>query len=234
MDAHEAARDFVTRRFPDARLAFLGGSTATGTATPTSDLDVFVLLPEAQDDVGYVETTTHGGWLVEAFVYGEAAAERWLERGREQRRPVLDSLIASGSALIESDLADAWAARSHDVLAAGPTTPDSSEIELRRYVVSGLVDDLDGATDRAEELVIMATAFREAGELVLLLERAWLGSGKWLVRNLRGVDDRGLVSWAEGARDGAELAAICRRVLDAAGGYLQDGYVRGERPSSSP
>jgi hypothetical protein len=36
------ARAFVAERFPSAEAAFLGGSTATGHATETSDLDVFV------------------------------------------------------------------------------------------------------------------------------------------------------------------------------------------------
>ncbi len=231
MDAYAVARDFVDQHWPGAQVAFLGGSTAIGVATPTSDLDILVLLDEEQADVGYVETTTHQGWLVECFVYGPAAAGRWLQKGRHERRPVLDVIIATGLALTDNDETRGWAERSREVLAAGPGEPDPAEIDVKRYGLSGLVDDLDGGTDRAEELIISATAFREAGELVLLVERAWLGNGKWLVRNLRAVDDRGLLAWAAGDRDGADLAAICRRVLDAAGGYLQEGYLRVERPS---
>lgn len=234
VDARAAARNFVRERYPGARVAFLGGSTASGAATATSDLDIFVLLGDEHDDVSFVETVTHQGWLVEAFVYGPVAAERWLRKGRDERRPVLDSLVATGVSLIESDEAQAWAARSRTALAAGPGEADAAEVDLRRYGLSGLVDDLEGGADPAEEYVIVATAFREASELALLVGGSWLGTGKWLVRNLRSGDDHGLVAWAAGDRDARDLAVICREVLDAAGGYLQDGFLRGERPPTTP
>jgi predicted nucleotidyltransferase len=233
-DASTTARDFVHQRYPSARAAYLGGSAATGGATSTSDLDVFVLLGEADGDISYVETTTHHGWLVEAFVYTPAAAQRLLEQGRAQRRPVLDSLIARGIALTDTAEAAEWAQHSRRVLAAGPPEADASDLDGRRYMLSALLDDLAGEPGPAERYVVEADAFRVAAELVLLLERQWLGTGKWLVRNLRDRDDHGLLAWADGARDPSALVAVCRRVLDAAGGYLQDGYVRGDRPTPPP
>lgn len=233
-DAYPAARDFILRHHPGARVAFLGGSAGAGVATPTSDLDIFVLLEDEDGDVAYVETTTHEGWLVEAFVYSPAAAERWMRKGREERRPVLDALVATGVALTDNDETRAWARRGCDVLAAGPRAADPEEIDARRYTLSALVDDLVGNAAREELYVIEATAFREAAELALLVERRWLGTGKWLVRNLRSGNDYGLVAWAAGRRDSPTLAAICRKVLDAAGGYLQEGFVRGRRPGSVP
>ncbi len=232
-DAYAAARDFVHQHHPGARVAFLGGSAATGTTTSTSDLDIFVLVDD-EGDVSYVETSTHQGWLVEAFVYSRDAAGRWLEKGRDERRPVLDALAATGLPLTDNEETQAWADRARDVLAAGPRPPEPEEVDLRRYALSAMVDDLDGAADPAERYIVSTTAFREAAELTLLVQRSWLGSGKWLVRNLRSVQDHGLVAWAAGDRDPANLAAICRRVLDAAGGYLQAGYVRGERPRRPP
>jgi hypothetical protein len=125
--------------------------------------------------------------------------------------------------------------------AAGPRRPrrrpgeaDPVDIDLRRYALSALVDDLDGNPAPDEAYILLATAFREAGELVLLIQHRWLGSGKWLVRNLRATDNYGLLDRASGARSPRELANICRKVLDAAGGYLQEGFLRGERPSRQP
>ena len=233
-DAYAAARDFVHQRYPGARVPFLGGSAATGAATSTSDLDIFVLLDDEGGDVSYVETTTHQGWLVEAFVYSPAAAEHWIRKGRDERRPVLDSLAATGLALTDNEQTQAWADQARSVLAAGPGEADPDDVDLRRYALSALVDDLDGTAGPDETYIIVATAFREAAELALLVQRRWLGSGKWLVRNLRSGDEFGLLAWATGERDPGELAAICRNVLDAAGGYLQEGFVRGERPRHPP
>lgn len=231
MDAYSAALDYLRQHHPGARVAFLGGSAATGTATPTSDLDVFVLVEDP--GVSYVQTTRHHGWLVEAFVYGAAMAEHWMAKGRGDRRPVLDSLVATGLALTDNVETSEWADRSRAALAAGPAEASPEEVDLRRYALSSLVDDLDGGTDRAEGWAIEASAFREAAELVLLVERRWLGTGKWLVRSLREGNDYGLLDWAAGDRETAALAAVCRRVLDVAGGYLQEGFVRGDRPGES-
>jgi predicted nucleotidyltransferase len=186
-DAQTTARDLVRQRYPSSRAAYLGGSAATGRATPTSDLDIFVLL-------------------------GEGAGSIALTDAPETAR---------------------WAERSRRVLAAGPPAADASDLDGRRYMLSALVDDLAGDPDRAERYIIEAEAFRVAAELVLLIERQWLGTGKWLVRNLRGQEDHGLLSWADSGHD-ARALVVCRRVLEAAGGYLQEGYVRGHRPTPPP
>lgn len=229
LDPVAAATDFVQACYPGAPIAFLGGSTSVGQHTSTSDLDVFVVVDDAAE-VAYVETTRHRGWLVEAFVYSRTGAEPWLRRGRERRRPVLDSIIGRGVPLTDNDETRDWAQRSRDVLAAGPADADSAELERRRYALSGLVDDLDGSRDRQEDFLITSSVFIEAAELALVVQRQWLGTGKWLIRNLRATDDHGLLAWVDGERDPTALAGIARSVLDAAGGYLQEGALRGERP----
>jgi predicted nucleotidyltransferase len=60
-EAVSAARSFIDTHYPDAEIAFLGGSVITSVATATSDLDILVLLGADKDDVSYVETTTHQG-----------------------------------------------------------------------------------------------------------------------------------------------------------------------------
>jgi len=178
-----AARAFVEEHYPDAVMAFLGGSAATGTATATSDLDVLILLRDDFGDVAFVETTTHQGWLVEAFVYGPVAAEHWIRRGREERRPVLDTLAASGLVLTGNAQARDWAEHARRVLAVGPGAPEPADVDRRRYGLSSLVDDLEGSGDPAESYVIAATAWREAAELALLATDRWLATGKWLIRS---------------------------------------------------
>lgn len=229
IDAEAAARDFVQQRYPDALAAYLGGSAATGQATPTSGLDIFVLLDERSEEISFVEATPHQGWLVEAFVYTPSSAGRWIKKGRAERRPVLDSLIGTGLPLTQTDVTPQWADRSRAALAAGPPGADPTDVDARRYALSALVDDLEDTTDSAETFAIQSSAFREAAELALLVDRRWLGTGKWLVRNLREGNDHGLLAWVDGPRDSDDLRGICRQVLEMAGGFLQEGFVRGHR-----
>lgn len=247
------AHAFVRDAFPQAEAAFLGGSTASGEATPSSDLDVLVVLPERWSPAAFVETTRTDGQLVEAFVYGPASLRVWLDKGRAERRPVLDHLIADGMPLTDNALTRELAARSREALAAGPAPADPEELRRRAYTVSAALDDLDDLADRvpdspgpatsardpelqtiqdAETAVLSWTLWRETAELALLTDGRWLGSGKWLLRELqRHGDHDGLVAWAGAGRpDPGTLVALARRVLESAGGYLQEGYLRGYRP----
>ncbi|TDE92543.1 nucleotidyltransferase domain-containing protein [Occultella glacieicola] len=235
IDLRRRAQAFVREEYPVARVAFLGGSSATGQATNSSDLDVLVILPADWDEVSFVETTTFDGQHVEAFVYGVPALERWLAKGRAERRPVLDRLIGHGIPLVGEPLARDLQARSQAVLAAGPEPLAESELALRRYALSATLDDLADAAGTAEEFVLASTAWREASELSLVTDRGWLGTGKWLMRELLSNDDPyGLAAWASTAARHpaafAELNKLCSEVLLAAGGYLQSGFRRGSRP----
>ncbi len=223
----------MEQRYPHAAGAILGGSVATGHWSATSDLDVVVLLTEEFEEVAFVETSTFEGQLVEAFVYGPAAWLFWTEKGRAERRPVLDSIVANGVALTDGPLTSACQRDSQLVLDAGPGAPEPDDLNRRRYGLSALIDDLEGAADAAEAHVIAATAWREAAELVLLDRRSWLGTGKWLVRQLRAGGAHPLIEWAEAGVDHRSLIATCRDVLDALGGYLQSGYLRGTKPTAS-
>lgn len=233
-DFAERARGVVHANYPQASAAFLGGSAASGAATETSDLDILVVLPDEWSTTSFVETTTHDGQLVEAFVYGPDALQVWMDKGRGEARPVLDRLIGEGVSLIEGDVGDELVSAARTTLAAGPAPIDVAQLRARRYTLSALVDDLEDAEDPGILTVVMATAWREAAELALLSIPAWIGTGKWLLRELRmNQDPFGLAGWANsGANDHAAVAAMCRAVLDSVGGYLQDGFIRGEKPSS--
>lgn len=228
----DRARSFVAANYPQADAAFLGGSAATGHATASSDLDILILLPDEWLSVAFVETTSQKGQLVEAFVYGRGGLTFWLEKGREEARPVLDRLIAQGVSLIEGSIAAEVIAASREALDAGPTPIESEQLNVRRYSLSAMVDDVTDAKDPGLRDVAMSTAWKEAAELALLSRRGWIGSGTWLLRELRAQGDPfNLAAWVDrGDRDAEALVGGCRAVLDSTGGYFQVGYLRGEKP----
>ena len=246
-DAVRRAQAFVRQEHPLAEAAFLGGSAATGEATEGSDLDILIVLPERWSAAAFVQTTRFEGQLVEAFVYGPASLQVWLDKGRADHRPVLDRLIAESIPLTDNALTRELARTSQKVLAAGPAAADPEDLQRRRYSLSAAVDDLadrGGSRPSAETAVLAWTVWREAAELALLTDRQWLGTGKWLVRELQQHGDHfALVAWAEAAAPGPtpsgapgstpptpDLAELAREVLESAGGYLQEGYLRGEWP----
>jgi len=230
-DPVDTARALVRERFPDAVQAWLGGSVTTGGATATSDLDVTVLLVEGEV---HRESVVYDGWPVELFVHTSASVEHFVAKDLARRRPTMARLVASGVPLLGEGGADV---RRHcqDVLDAGPPPVSDDDLELRRYALTDLLDDLAGAAHDEEATAIAVAVWRETGELALEGAGAWIGTGKWLVRELRALDERrgthlttaldlGLHRALAGER--ASLTAVADEVLAPLGGRLWAGFRR--------
>ncbi|MBB5641231.1 nucleotidyltransferase domain-containing protein [Cryobacterium roopkundense] len=232
MTVYDTARAFVNTMHPEATASILGGSAASGRLTSTSDLDIAVLY--ADGHANYAETTTFRGWLVEAFVHTPSSLRYWYKREGDARHPVIADLCAHGALLTDVDGRGLeWQRDARDRMRRGPLPLSANERELRRYGLSALVDDLSGSEDSAEIFMLSADVFREAADLLMLTRDHWLGGGKWIVRRLRLCEDDladRLAVWASNTgRTRDDLTLLAREVLDEAGGYLQDGFVRGTR-----
>ena len=232
MDPINAARDFVLEGHPDAVASILGGSTAQGRSTPTSDLDVVVLYPDG--GANYARTTRYRGQIVEEFVHTPASISFWYARERTGRCAILGDLCAQGIILTGAGdgPAESWQRDARRYMQLGPEPLTAEERDLRRYELSNSLDDLRGAVVRAESFATSAEVFQQSVELLLLEHGKWLGKGKWLVRRLEQLPANdtatALRDWAASPDHSAErLIHLAARVLDASGGYLMDGFLRG-------
>ncbi len=232
MSPAEAAGQLVRERFPHARAAWLGGSSASGNATATSDLDVTVLL--AGPPAPYRESLHHGDRPVELFVQTEETLEFFRAEERARRRPTTLRLIAQSHILVDGDgsgvrLRDSCAR----LLAAGPDPLTEAEVRAARYRSTDLLDDLLGSPDADERLAIAATLWRATADLLVTGHGRWTGDGKWLHREMVALDrdagtdhagalGRGVRCVASG--DIAPMATAVLRVLDLFGGRLFDGF----------
>lgn len=232
------ARQFLDSQYPGAPIAFLGGSVATGTATPTSDLDILVVLDDQDPQISYARTVNHNGWLIEEFVHSMPAARAWIERGRTDRAPVMDTIAASGIPLTCNAATARWQEDARAALAGGSAALTPAERDQRRYDLSAAIDDLAGSADPAETAAVSWVVFQQASELTLLLHGRWLGTGKWLIRHFRADPDplgRELADWAGGSSHAPQrLTTLAMEALELAGGYLQAGHTRGSDPGRPP
>jgi hypothetical protein len=142
-------------------------------------------------------------------------------------------LVALGTPLLPGTAGDDVRDRCRAVLDRGPGPADPAELELRRYGLTDLLDDLAGAEHDEEATAIAAEVWRTTAELALAAAGAWLGTGKWLVREVQDLDrrrgthlaaalDLGLRRALTGERE--SLATVADRVLDPLGGRLWAGY----------
>lgn len=229
MDPIEAARRIIEQRFPEARAALLAGSALTQRRTPTSDLDLVVLLPGRP--APYRETFRAEGWIVEVFAHTRSSLEHYSRLHEAARRPTLLRMCAHGHVLVSHDgQAEAIREVARQRLEAGPPALSGDELAARRYALTDLLDDLEGNQDAAELPYIAALVLQRTAELVLLTQRHWFGAGKWLHRELVEFDAAFAaelvaahrVAVADGER--APLLEVAGLALDRAGGRLLEGY----------
>lgn len=223
------ARALVAELFPQALWAVLAGSALTDLRTPGSDLDIVVVLPTDDPLAPHRDSRHFRGWPVELFVHDEHTLNHYLAKEVPQRKPTLHRMVANGAVLTGDPTP--WQAQCQSALAKGPAPLTAQERELGRYVLTDLLDDLVHAADSGERSVIAVTAWTAAAQQSLAFADRWAGAGKWLVRELRGLDTELAERWLAAYPDLSAIELIVREILERLGGPLFDGYqVSGERP----
>jgi predicted nucleotidyltransferase len=229
MDFVDIIERFLAERFPRAEVAIVAGSTARATRTSTSDIDLLLLGENLFDDdrESLAATYRFAGEVFEVFAYTEHGFTTWAERGLAQYRPVIVQMLRDGitvrGAAERERFRSVWEPR----YVGGPVM-DMAELDFRRYVITDVLDDFTDASDPLERRVLAALLFERVAELILLTNRRWIGSGKYLPRRLREFDaDRArLLSAPLLADDHALFARRIADELDRAGGRLQEGFER--------
>ncbi|MDT0457387.1 nucleotidyltransferase domain-containing protein [Streptomyces sp. DSM 41527] len=223
----------VTERFPHAVGALLGGSAAQGRATPTSDLDIAVLLPDS--DTSRREVIRHDGRLAELFLHTVADIPEFFAWDRARRRGTVLFLYDQGLMLIDPHGHVARTReRARAVIATGPPPLTPAEWERGRYVLTCYLDDLSDTppANRYEQLSLADHALREAAHLVTAYHGAWTGIGKWLPRRLLSADPargRALLDGHQTVAEHADpmpMVIAVQQVLDLIGGALREGYTQ--------
>ena len=227
------ARDLVRKHLPEADAAFLGGSVAAGTATPTSDLDIAVLRPTGHET--FRDTTRENGRIVEWFVHTPETLDRFLDPA--DRRGTMAHIYGHGIMLLSRNgAAQDVAAKARAILAAGPPRRDAQELEALRYSLTDAYDDLTDAKNEHEQLAIASCVGEIAANLLCELRGAWTARGKWLPRRVHEADPtlgpRLTDAWLTLARTGnaTPLRDVVSTLLDEAGGPLREGFRRTAPP----
>lgn len=229
MEYIDLAERFVAAHFPKASVAVIGGSTARGERTRTSDIDL-LLIGEAlltDGEIGAALTLEFEGEVFEVFAYTPMGFTQWAGRSIAQHRPVIVHMLVEGVAVRGGEDLDDLRTKWSETLDGGPEV-DGHELDFRRYVITDVLDDLRDATDPLEQRVLAATVFERTAELMLLTAGKWIGSGKYLPRRLRGLP-AGRVDALAGPYlrgDHVALADAVEHELVVAGGRMQVGFVR--------
>jgi hypothetical protein len=227
----ECAMQYVGQYFPAARCVILAGSAETALATATSDLDI-VIINEAGSPV-LRRTDVHAGRVIEAFVHTPTSVHEFLQREVPRRRSPLLHMCAQGRILVDpAGFGAALQMECRRRLADGPPPLSDAEDEDRRYAITDLLDDLAGCRDPAELVFIATRLLPLLAELVLLQDRQWISSGKWLLRRLSAWSPELAAVLVDSYRrsivehDPGPFLDAAAALVEERGGRVQAGYVR--------
>lgn len=233
MEAEAAARAFVDRHFAGCQAALLGGSTARGDATPTSDLDLVVI--SEIHGAPYRESFRESGWPIEAFVHTRETLRARFESDVARRRPSLPRMCRDGIVLRDfAGIAAAIKAEGSELFVKGPAPLSAEEQTEIRYFLTDALDDFLGSSDPAVDFLLAAIVLQDAANLLLAVNRRWQGKGKWVEKALREYDpalaDAMAAAIASFQRNGDKptIVAFVDLALDAAGGRLWEGFSAGK------
>jgi predicted nucleotidyltransferase len=232
-DAAEVARQLVAEQYPDARAAWLGGSVVRGDASSTSDLDITVLLSGPPAPMR--RSLEYGGWPVELFVHTEDSLAHFCDKDQQRRQPSMMRLVGESVVLLDTDGSGTRLQQDGlDKVAAGPRALTPPELDLLRYGITCLLDDLaDAATDDVRT-ALASMLWQDAARLLLTGSRHWSGTGKGLLRELTAYDEQHGSDHAHalvaGVRDTDALVEEVHGILDQFGGRLFAGFELAAQP----
>jgi hypothetical protein len=230
-DPRNDALRIACQRVPHARGAILAGTALSPDRTFTSDLDVVVFV--TNDDHTFRETVFELGWLTELFVMSPDSFNYFCTTEIAQRRSPLLHMCAHGVILFSNDdIAETRQRQARNLWAQGPPPLRPDELDEQRYRLSDLLDDYQGTHDDEELTFIVASLIESAAELELSAHGQWLGSGKWMARQLRQHDAElstrlsTAAALALGKIERRSLSVAITDVLNRVGGPLSSGYRR--------
>jgi predicted nucleotidyltransferase len=183
----ETAREFVERRYPTCRAAFLAGSVVRGQATDTSDLDIVVIDDGAKGS--YRESFLENGWMIESFIHTSKTYRNFFESDRKRGRPSLPRMCREGIILKDDGIAERIRHEAKALLENGPDPWTEEDIRLHRYFITDLLMDFEGSNCEMEDLFIAGAQANRLHDFLLRSNGRWIGEGKWIARALKEYDE---------------------------------------------
>jgi hypothetical protein len=171
----------------------------------------------------------HSGWPVELFVHTEQSLQYFAEKDQARRQPTMMRLVGESVVLLDTDGSGARLRQLYrQQVAAGPNPLTTAELDLLRYTITNLLDDLSDASGD-ERTAIASVVWQDAARLLLTGSNHWSGTGKGLLRELVAYDAkhnthhaRALMNGVRAEDDG--LVVAVDRILAAHGGRYFAGF----------
>src|SRR5690606_36737365 len=148
--------ELIAARFDGAHNIIVGGSTSRGNRTASSDIDLLLIGPASMfegEATSLACTVEHDREVIEVLDYTPETFRAWASKSFDEGRPVLARLVVEGTVLRNDESLRDIRSWIEERLSAGPQ-PSQHELDLRRYMLTDVADDLADATYPFEVAVL--------------------------------------------------------------------------------
>jgi hypothetical protein len=235
-DGRRIAEAVLNARYPQADFAFVAGSIVRGQGAPLSDIDL-VVLHAALPSGAWRESFLHDGVPIEAFVHDPGTLRWFFRSDRQSGHPQIIDMVAHGEVIgLRPQRAQSLWKLANLLLAQGPPPLGVEQLDLLRYRLTDLADDLAAKRPVEELMAIGASLYHLLAEFMLRTRGVWSAAGKWIPRNLAKADPDAAAEFAaafDALFRGGDAEGVLRmlaRELAQHGGFLFDGYRRPAKP----
>lgn len=224
----DAAKQFVDKYFPNCVGALLAGSVVRGEATDTSDLDIIIF--DDKISASFRQSIIEWNWPIEVFVHSLSSYKYYFEADYKRSRPSLPRMVSEGIILKNLGVIEPIKAEAKSILDTGPEKWTQEVIQLKRYFITDVLEDFIGASNRGEELMIANTLTFLIQEFVLRSNGCWVGSSKWIIRELNNLDAVFTSQFIEAfdqfykRGDKSKVLELVDQILFPYGGRLFEGF----------
>lgn len=228
IQGREAAELFVHNNFPKCSLAVLGGSSSRNDTNAHSDLDIVIL--DDTTEIAYHKTIKAYDWIIECFVLTSSSYRDIFNEGIYAANPSLQRMLNEGHIIRCEEDGLRVIEEAQTDLDFGPMPWSLNEINLQRYVITDLLEDLRGGEPTTELWFIVNRLVVALCEFHLRVHQQWIGEGKHLFRALKSFDPNIAESLDSALQafylrmNCDPLEALILRTLGPYGGTILDGF----------
>ena len=180
------AYSLLNEKFSTAKCAFIAGSVVRGEQTATSDIDIVVVYDTDDLPKAYRRSMIYQNRPIELFVQNLNSLAYFWKQDVDCGMPALISMIAEGIIIpAGNEYARSLQNKARDTLAAGPAELNAEGIDIRRYALTDLLDDMESPKNTAELYGTLCALYQKLGDFYLRANRHWSGGAKSLTRALK-------------------------------------------------
>ncbi|MFD2672732.1 nucleotidyltransferase domain-containing protein [Marinicrinis sediminis] len=224
----EAASRCLEERYPHASFAVMGGSSASGLAGASSDLDLVIV--DSSEPYPFRQSFWFEGYPVEAFIVTSRSYTRFFEEAVQSGLPTILRLLGDGIVIKPNSQFTRMTTMAKKLLDEGPEPCSLAELDEYRYEITEQLTDFESISDPGEALFILLKMSDLVQKMQLRANRQWLGEGKWAARALKAYQPQQFDQYvkaiaafvAEG--DKSVWVDYVEAVLQECGGRFFEGY----------